>query len=91
MLKIECSEKASKSITLRLEGRVIGPWVEEVRRVAEWVLASGAILTFDLSEVTFVDRQGIDLFRNLRDRDATFLNSSVFVAEQLKSGEWQGR
>lgn len=91
MLKIECSDKESKSITLRLEGRVIGPWVEELRRVAETILASNAILTFDLSEVTFVDRQGIELFRNLRDRQATFLNSSVFVAEQLKSGELQGR
>jgi anti-anti-sigma regulatory factor len=91
MLKIEYSEKVNKSITLRLEGRVIGPWVEEVRRVAEKIIDSGAILTFDLSEVTFVDRKGIELFRKLRDRQATFLNSSVFVAEQLKAGELQGR
>ena len=87
MLKIECSEKSNKSITLRLEGRVIGPWVEEVRRVAEKIIDSGAILAFDLSEVTFVDRQGIELLRNLRGRQAALLNSSVFVAEQLKSVE----
>jgi anti-anti-sigma regulatory factor len=91
MLKIMCGESATKSITLKLEGRVIGPWVEEVRRVSEKVLVSGAMLTLDLSEVTFVDREGIELFRNLKDRQAMFLNSSVFVAEQLRSWEQQGR
>jgi hypothetical protein len=85
MLKIMCHESADNSITLKLEGRVIGPWVEEVKRLSEEILASGGTLTFDLSEVSFVDREGIDLFRKLKDRRAMFLSSSVFVAEQLKS------
>jgi hypothetical protein len=91
MLKIMCSESANKSVTLKLEGRVIGPWVAEVRRVSEKILVSGAMLTLDLSEVTFIDREGVELFRSLRDRQAMFLNSSVFVAEQLRSWEKQGR
>jgi ABC-type transporter Mla MlaB component len=90
MLKIVCSQPADNLITLRLEGRVIGPWVEEVRRVSEKALSSGATLSFDLSEVTFVDREGIVLLRDLRDRQAMFLNTSVFVAEQLSFGERQG-
>lgn len=85
MLKIVSHESADKSITLKLEGRVIGPWVEEVKRLSEKILASGGNLIFDLSEVSFVDREGIDLFRKLRDRRAMFLSSSVFVAEQLNS------
>jgi ABC-type transporter Mla MlaB component len=90
MLKIVCSQPADNLIRLRLEGRVIGPWVEEVRRVSEKALSSGATLSFDLSEVTFVDREGIVLLRDLRDRQAMFLNTSVFVAEQLSFGERQG-
>lgn len=85
MLKIVCSQPAGNLSRLKLEGRVIGPWVDELRRVSEKILASGATLTFDLSEVTFVDREGIELFRNLRNRQAVFLNSSVFVTEQLKA------
>ena len=85
MLNIVSHESADKSITLKLEGRVIGPWVEEVKRLSEKILASGGNLIFDLSEVSFVDREGIDLFRKLRDRRAMFLSSSVFVAEQLNS------
>jgi anti-anti-sigma regulatory factor len=90
MLRIVCGESASESTTLKLEGRVIGPWVEEVKRASEEVLASGATLILDLSEVSFVDREGIELFRNLSDRRALFQNTSVFVAEQLKSGRGEG-
>jgi len=85
MLKIERSESKNPGITLRLEGRVIGPWVEEVRKVSEKIIASGSTLALDLSEVTFLDREGIRLLQVLRQRQVTFLNSSVFVAEQLRS------
>ncbi len=84
MLKIVSTDSAPDSIVLKLEGKVIGPWVEEVRRISEKIFTSGRTLTFDLSEVTFVDREGIELFRALRDRQAMFLNSSVFVAELLR-------
>jgi len=85
MLKIERSKSKNPGITLRLEGRVIGPWVEEVRKVSEKIIASGSTLALDLSEVTFLDREGIRLLQVLRQRQVTFLNSSVFVAEQLRS------
>ncbi len=85
MLKIVRNDPTSDSIVLKLEGKVIGPWVEEVRRISEKIFASGRTLTFDLSEVTFVDREGIELFRALRGQQAMFLNSSVFVAELLRS------
>ncbi len=90
MLKINCSEPANEPTVLRLEGRVIGPWVEEVKRLSEEVLASGATLIVDLSEVSFVDREGVELFRSLSDRRVLFRNTSVFVAEQLKSVSCQG-
>ena len=85
MLRIECTESADNGVTLKLEGRVIGPWVEEVRRISEKILASGVMLTLDLSGVSFVDREGVILLRSLRGRQAIFVHSSVFVVEQLKS------
>ena len=84
MLKIELMETAGGQPTLRLEGRVIGPWGEEVRRSCEPVLARGAKLALDLSEVSFVDRDGVALFRNLSRQRVALLNCSPFVAEQLK-------
>ena len=85
MLKIVCGETERNGITLKLEGNVIGPWVQEVKRESERALACGAILTLDLSGVSYVDREGLELLRTLQDRQAMFLNTSAFVAEQLKS------
>ena len=69
---------------LDLEGQVIGPWVQELDRVCEPILARGAGLSLDLSSVSFVSREGAELLWRLRDRHTRLLNCSRFVAEQLK-------
>ena len=67
MLKIAIIETSGQAVTLRLEGRVIGPWVEELRRSCERALDRGGRLTLDLAHVSFIDRDGIALFRDLGD------------------------
>jgi len=85
MLKIELTESGNGITKLRLEGRVLGPWVEELRRSCDLILATGAKVTLDFSGVSFVDRSGVELVRSLRDQDVALLNCSAFVAEQLKA------
>ena len=87
MLKILLVKTTDETPTLRLEGQVIGPWVEELKRLCEQILATGVKLSLDLSDVSFVDRDGVELFRSLRDRHVALLNCSGFVAEQLKTVE----
>jgi hypothetical protein len=84
VLKISFIEALDKAVTIRLEGQVRGPWVEELRRSCEQSLAKGRRLLPDLTEVSFVDMDGVALCRYLRDRDVTILCCSPFVAEQLK-------
>jgi hypothetical protein len=84
MLKIVLIE-ADGNAVLRLEGLVVGPWVEEVRRSCEGALAGRRRLTLDLASVCFVDRDGIELFRRLSGRDVVLANCSRFVEEQLKA------
>jgi anti-anti-sigma regulatory factor len=55
--------------------------------MCEPLLATGARLTIDLSDVSFVDRDGIELFRSLRKHRVALANCSPFVAEQLKAWE----
>jgi len=38
MLKISQAGKANHSVTLKLEGRVVGPWVGELRQICEALL-----------------------------------------------------
>ena len=89
MLKIGPIETANGHTKLRLEGRLIGPWVEELRRACEQVLTTGARLSLDLSDVSFLDRSGVKLIRSLRNRNVALLSCSAFIAEQLRGWEFQ--
>jgi anti-anti-sigma regulatory factor len=84
MLRIHTRNAGNGTTMLVLEGRVIGPWVEELRQSCERVLAERRGFVLDLANVSFVGREGVELFRTLRDRQVVFRNCSPFVGEQLK-------
>jgi hypothetical protein len=88
MLRISPVESTGPRVVLRVEGRVIGPWVDELRRSCETALGhTGARLTLDLRGVTFLDPDGIALVRGLLARDpgdVSVTNGSPFVSAQLR-------
>lgn len=85
MLKISEGKKDNQSITLQLEGRVVGPWAGELLRVADGLLASETKVALDLADVSFADENGVKVLAGLRRRGAKLLRLSPFVAEQLKA------
>ena len=85
MLKISQTERADHSVTLKLEGRVVGEWVGELRQVCETLLIEGRSLKLDLADVTFADASGVAALLSFKSRGVTFSNCSPFVEEQLKS------
>jgi hypothetical protein len=88
MLRIsEVTKNGVGTTTLRLEGHVTGPWVEELHRVCEERLASSGrqpALVLDLTGVAFLDADGVALFRDLASRHVVFKNASPFIVEQLR-------
>lgn len=86
MLKISLVESSRQGIILRLEGQLIGPWVRELRKTCEESLHNGRQLILDLSEVSFVDGEGIALLHSLMASRVVLRNCSPFVTEQLKGG-----
>lgn len=84
MLKISKIEPVNHTIVLRLEGRVVGPWVTELQKSCEEVLADGRPLKLYLADVEFMDREGIALFLKLRSCGVALQECPPFVAEQLK-------
>lgn len=85
MLKIDVAGQAAERITVRLEGQMVGPWVEELRRTCEPYLGNGHALTLDFGGVSFVGREGVALCRRLRQGHASFTNCSPFIKEQLNA------
>jgi anti-anti-sigma regulatory factor len=86
MLIINQRESKNGITTLRLEGRVIGRWVEELSKLCERILNGNKGLALDLSGVLYIDDHAVTLFRALQTRHVTLLNPSPFVKEQLKGG-----
>jgi len=87
MLKITRVPSSNQEITLRLDGRLTGQWVELLRESAESVLAEGLWLTLDWENICFIDCEGLALITSLIARGVRQVNAPLFVAEQIKKCE----
>jgi hypothetical protein len=83
MLRITQVGRHDPPLVLRLEGKLVGPWVAELGRALGDLPHPAGHLSLDLSAVTFVDRGGLDLLRDLLGRGATLAGCSGLVAELL--------
>ena len=81
MLKITNIGQIGSDFTVKLEGKLLGPWVEEVR--LHFVTDALTLPRLDLSSLTFVDRAGTELLRQLLDRGIQVESCSPYVAEVL--------
>jgi ABC-type transporter Mla MlaB component len=78
MLSVRTIDQPAE-VTLRLEGEVMGLEVAELERVASELIAQRRPVRLDLQAVTFVDREGVALLRELRAEGAEWRNASIFV------------
>jgi anti-anti-sigma regulatory factor len=83
MLKITL-EKNSRSTTLRVEGRLTGPWVDELERAWRAVTPdpSDGRVSVDLTDVTFVGEEGKRLLEAMYAEGAR-LKASGCVTRRL--------
>ena len=87
MLRITVVESSRIAVTLRVEGRITGPWVEELRTACKVHTFPGQVeLSLELADISFADAAGIALLRELRNRGVGLIHTTPFLAEQLKDG-----
>lgn len=84
MLRISTSAADGGVVTLRLDGRLTGQWVKLLQGTCEARLETGARVVIDLTNVSFVDREGLTVLRGLADRRVEILNALPFIAEQIR-------
>lgn len=85
MLRIT-SEALGEVETLVLEGRLVGPWIEVLRRQIDHRSDPVLRIELDLSGLRFAEPAGAALLRELVERGWQVRRSSHFV-EQLLRGE----
>jgi ABC-type transporter Mla MlaB component len=83
MLRISTINESEQLIRLVLEGWLVGPWVDELRKESEQQLSQTKVLRFDLAKVLFVDPRGVALLRELAGRQVEYVNCSTFLRQQL--------
>lgn len=75
----------SKSSSLKLEGSLRGPWVEELQKA--WSAAATPSprepVKVDLAGVTFADANGCDLLLQMRQTGVILLGASVYLRHIL--------
>jgi anti-anti-sigma regulatory factor len=83
MLRITI-EKNPRSTTLRVEGRLAGPWVDELKRTWRAVISdpTDGRVSVDLTDVTFVGEEGKKLLEAMYGEGAK-LKASGCVTRRL--------
>ena len=89
MLRISELDGAGEATLLRIEGDLIGLWVDEVRKACAPFLRNGHHLTLDLAEVALTDRRAIALLKELVASQVALVNCSAFLSEQLREEKHQ--
>lgn len=88
MLRISQIDGDNSLRTLKLEGKLRGPWVAELARSCDELPCSLDRLSLDLAAVTFADGPGVALLRRLVERGVTLAACSGLVVELMR-GECQ--
>jgi hypothetical protein len=71
--------------TIQLEGKLLRPWVDEVRKACESGKGPTGRTSLDLSALTFVDAAGEKLLREMIGQGIEVVACSSYVAELLRA------
>ena len=75
---------AEEGLFVRLEGRLVGPWVSELRSFIA-AHSDGAKCRLEIAGLEFVDRGGAALLIELRGAGAEIVSARPYVAELLRA------
>ena len=87
VLKMTWLFQADGALTLKLEGDLLGPWVEEVQQACAGPALLSRLGQLDLAAVSFVDAAGVRLLHELITQGMEITACSSFVAELLHAAD----
>jgi anti-anti-sigma regulatory factor len=87
MLRITAIKSSESTAVLRVEGRIAGSYVAELRKACDAHTCLDQFqLSLELADVSFADPAGIELLKDLSKRGVGLVQTTPFLTEQLKNG-----
>lgn len=83
MLRITQVSEDRDHVCLKLEGRVIGDWVSELARTCGSCLSRSRHITLDLSDVTYIDRRGVEMLKKILGENVRMMGATLLVQALL--------
>lgn len=83
MLRISRIEDGAAGPSIKLEGKLLAPWVAEIEAACQEANRNHGRSRLDLSAVTFVDADGLCLLERLAASGAELVHCNHFVATLL--------
>jgi anti-anti-sigma regulatory factor len=84
MLKITTNLSNGLPCVLKLEGKLLAPWIDELQAACHEARARSPSVALDLADVSFADAPGAIALRDLVRRGVAVVACSPFIAEVLK-------
>jgi anti-anti-sigma regulatory factor len=80
MLRITEVFKDDKSIDLKLEGKLVGTWTQDLERICLYHRdEENKTVALDFSDVTFIDKKGVKILQKIKDERIKIINCSLFI------------
>jgi hypothetical protein len=81
-IQVERTAGAENGNRVKVAGRLAGPWVLELATALGGFDPDDPVV-LDLTEVSFVDADGLAMLRSLRSQPAVHLRGSAFINAQI--------
>ncbi len=83
MFRITPMSDDGQTVHLKVEGRVVGDWVPELDQVCGSCLFQKKKVVLDFTEVTFMDRRGLNALRRLLGERVQITGASLIIQALL--------
>ena len=85
MLKITQIAEDNTSVTIKLEGRIVGQWVNELKKECRKYMRRRNVLILDLSGATFADDRGIKMLSAMAGNQVRLTRCSLLLSGLLEN------
>lgn len=84
MLRITKVSENAESVTLKVEGLIVGEWVTVLEQECTAWLQEKRSVQLDFSEVRFIDNYGVEVLKRITSKKLRRLNCPPLIEEILK-------